>query len=272
MVLMMVSGEVSEHHKNATPVQMPGATEADRSVIRVVASAAVDAPTRAETVALQRTAIGVATDLDALTIYLGCRSYPPVFIVHRRDLDGDELSSGELKASQGVLVRANLTAPEFKTEDLSRWLLRETLIAHTNGVVERERNAWILDGLEWWWPRSRHGEVSCWDEALQAMRAAPKPLNLSQQKLHTWYSVRKDLEPAQARVLAGSVLALLAERRGTANLRRFLADRFGEAQPVDARGWVRDMLRPNSVRLRAVTGLGEEELVAEWRKATAATP
>jgi hypothetical protein len=90
--------------------------------------------------------------------------------------------------------------------------------------------------------------------------------------LHNWYTVKKQLGLPQTCVLAGSVLALLAERHGTANLRRFLADRFGEAQPVDVRGWLRDMLRPNAVRLRAATGWSEEELVAEWQKATAATP
>jgi hypothetical protein len=96
-------------------------------------------------------------------------------------------------------------------------------------------------------------------------------MSLSPRDLHTWYSVKKKLGLPQARVLAGSILALLAERHGPANLRRFLADRFGEAQPVDARGWLRDMLRPNSVRLRAATGLSEEKLVAEWHKATTAT-
>jgi len=272
LVLLIVSGEVSEHRKTATPVQMPGATEADRSVVRVLASAAVDAPTRAEIAALQRTVSGVAVDLDALTIYLGCRSYPPVFIVHRRDLKWREFSNGDLKASQGVLVRANLTVPDFKVEELSGWLLHETLVAHTNGLAERERNDWILDGFEWWWPRSKHGEISAWGDALQAVHAAAKPLNISPQQLHRWYTVRKNLEPREARVLAGSVLALLAERHGTASLRRFLADRFGEAQPLDARGWLHDMLRPNSVRLRAATGLSEEDLAAEWRKAIALPP
>jgi len=84
--------------------------------------------------------------------------------------------------------------------------------------------------------------------------------------------VRKNLGDAQARMLAGSVLALLAERHGNVGLRRFLADRLGAAEPADARGWLRDMLRPNSVRLRAATGLSEERLAAEWQEAIAKTP
>jgi len=272
LVLFMVSGELVEHHRNATPVQIPGATEIDRSVLRIAAAAAVDAPTRRETAELQQAADGVALELDAVTRYLDCRSFPPVFIVHRRDLKADEFSNGSLKASQGVMVRANLTAPGFTLGPLSAWLIHEALIANTHGLVEGERNAWILDGFEWWWPRSRHGEASAWGEALQAVRGAGKPLDFSPRQMRAWLTVRKNLGDAQARMLAGSVLALLAERHGNVGLRRFLADRLGAAEPADARGWLRDMLRPNSVRLRAATGLSEERLAAEWQEAIAKTP
>jgi hypothetical protein len=272
LVLLMVTGEVNERRKYAQPVQMPGATEADRSVVRVLASAAVDAPTRAETAALKSTATGVAVELEAVTGYLGCRSYPPVFIVHRRDLTGGEITDGGLKAAQGVMVRANLVAPDFKPEALQERLVHETLVAQTNGLVERERNDWILDGFEWWWPRSKHGEASAWRDAVLAVRSASKPMDFTPQKMHTWLTVKKDLGPKQAAILAGSVLAFLAESRGTASLRHFLADRLGEQQPADSRAWWHDLLRPNGVRLRAATGWSEAELSTQWRKAIRAAP
>ena len=51
--------------------------------------------------------------IGTLAEYLDCKTFPPVFIVHRRDLKGGELSNGELKPTQGVLVRANLTDAAF---------------------------------------------------------------------------------------------------------------------------------------------------------------
>jgi hypothetical protein len=271
LVVCLVGGEVSERRRTATPVQMPGASEVDRSVVRVLASAAVDAPTRQETAALQQTVNDVGAELEAVTGYLGCVSYPPVFIVHRRDLEVNEFSNGELKPVQGVLVRTNLMKPGFQLDALSGWLLHETLIAHTSGYAERERNAWILDGFEWWWPRSKHGNFSAWDEAISA-KATIGNLDFSRKRMHNWLTVRKEIGADQARKLAGSVLALLAERHGVASVHRFVADRFGPAEPIDARGWWRDVVPPNSMRLQAATGLSEEALAAEWRQAFASAP
>ena len=271
LILILVGGEISEHRKTATPVQMPGASEVDRSVVRILASAAVDAPTRQEAVVLQHTVDSEGAELDAVTGYLGCVSYPPVFIVHRRDLAVNEFSNGDLKAVQGVLVRTNLIKPGFQLDALSAWLLHETLLAHTSGLAGRERNAWILDGFEWWWPRSKHGEISAWAEAV-GTKGVVGTLDFSAKRMHRWLTVRKEIGADQARMLAGSVLALLAERHGVASVRRFLADRFGPAQPVDARGWWRDVVTPNSMRLQAASGLSEEDLAAEWRHAFVSAP
>jgi hypothetical protein len=273
-VVLMVMGERLEHQKSSTPVQMPGAAEARHGPVQVLASAAVDAPSREETATLQRTANHVAAELGALADYLGCDSFPPIFIVHRRDLTAKDLLDGELKPEQGVLVRTNLLAPGFKPEALDAWLLRQTLNAHTHGIAGRERNVWVLEGLVWWWPRSKHGQVSAWDEALGAERerdSAPGA-NVTPAQLHAWLTLLKSRSVKSADVFAGSGLALIAERHGTAGLRRFLSDRYAQAQPADARAWWRDWLRPTSTRLRAATGLSEDAFTAEWRNAMATKP
>jgi hypothetical protein len=251
---------------------MPGAIEARHGVVHVLVSAAVDAPSREETAALKRTADAVAAELGALTDYLGCDSYPTVFIVHRRDLEATDLQHGELKQTQGLLVRANLTAPDFKIEKLHEWLLRESLGVHTAGMADRERNAWAFDAIQWWWPRSQHGTRSAWDEARRVEQAAPKLPAFTPTQLHTWFSVRKGIGEKNADALAGSSLAVLAERHGVDSVHRFLSARFAQGQPDDTRAWWHDVLRSTPARLRAATGLSEEAFTTEWRTAMAAPP
>jgi len=269
---LLVGGEVSEHRKNSTPVQMPGAAEARHGVVQVLASAAVDAPSRDETAALQRTADHVAAELGALADYLGCDSFPPLFIVHRRDLAAGELVYGDLKIEQGVLVRANLTSPGFNAAALDAWLVDDALFRHTNGIARRDSNAWVLDGLVWWWPRSQHGTLSAWSEAVRTARSATEIANFTPARLHGWLAVRKLVGDEEARAFAGSSLAVLAERQGLDAVHRFLSDRFARAQPGDARAWLRDVVRPTSARLRNATGLSEEAFTAEWRTVITTPP
>jgi hypothetical protein len=269
---LMVVGLVSEYRKNIAPVQMPGAMEARHGVVHVLVSAAVDAPSREETATLQRTANAVAQELGTLTDYLGCDSYPTIFIVHRRDLAATDLIHGQLKPKQGLLVRANLTAPGFKIDDLHVWLLRESLAVHTAGMVDRERNAWAFDAIQWWWPRSAHGTQSAWEEAQRVEHAAAKLPTFTPEQLHTWYSVRKNLGDNPTDALAGSSLAVLAERHGVDAVHRFLSARFAKSQPTDSRAWLHDIWRSTGARLSAATGLSEEAFTAEWRTAMAAQP
>jgi hypothetical protein len=272
LVVLFVSGEVYDRRKTFTPVQMPGAAEARHGAVHVLASAAVDAPSREETAALQRTADAVAAELGALTDYLGCNSYPPIFIVHRRDLAAKDLVHGDLKWEQGLLVRANLTAKDFKIDALQEWLLRESLGVHTSGLADRERNAWAFDALQWWWPRSQHGTRTALDEAVQVEHATPTLPAFTPAEIRTWFSVRKTIGEDKADALAGSSLAVLAARHGLAGVQRFFTARFGGAEPNDVRAWWHDLIRPTPVRLRAATGVNEETVAADWRAAMTARP
>lgn len=272
LVGISVAAIVGEHRQNVAPVEIPGAFEARHGVVRVLVSAAVDAPSREETEALKRTADAAAAELGALTDYLGCDSYPPIFIVHRRDMKAGEFTYGDLKPKQGLLVRANLTAADFKIDALHTWLVRESLGIHTAGMADRERNAWVFDAIQWWWPRSQHGTVSAWEEAQRTEHAVPKLPDFTPAQLHTWYSVRKNLGDEPTDALAGSSLAVLAEHHGVESVRRFLSARFARRQPYDARAWWHDMLRSTGARLRASTGLSEEQFTAEWQVAMADRP
>jgi hypothetical protein len=264
----MAGTYVSERQKSVAPVHMPGAIESQRGVVRVLASAAVDAPSRAEIAALDAITKRTAQELGALAEYLGCKSFPAVFIVHRRDL-GAEFINGDLKPTQGVLVRTNLLTEGFDELALQKWLVRETLLAHSGTLAGRERNAWVLDGFSWWWPQSQHGKAEGPDPAAMAEAKTLMPADFSARNLRAWFTLRGKLGEEKARQLAGSGLAVLAQRQGAESNRRFLAAMLSRAKPADFRGWWRDVLRSTPSRLRAATGWTETDLVREWRAALA---
>lgn len=261
LAAIMVAAFLMENYQTSTPVQLPGALELQRGVVRVVASAAVDAPSREETAALQRVSARAVEELGALAEYLGCKSFPPVFLVHRRDLAAGEMSDGELKPAQGLLLRANFTAEGLEEFALHRWLVRGALLAHTGGLAGRERNAWVLDGLAEWWPRRERGLDPAW---IAPARAA-MPADFSARHLGAWRSLSKSAGEDPAGALAATGLVALGKHRGVEARRRFLAAMFGPARTPDFRGWIADAPRPARARLRAAAGIDEDALIAVWR-------
>ena len=273
VAVLSLSTWLFDHYKTATPVRMPGAFEAQRGVVRVFASAAVDAPSREETAALERTANRAAEELGALAEYLGCKTFPPVFIVHRRDLAAREYRNGELKPSQGAMVRVNLTASGFDESSLHEWLVRAALGAHTGGLAERERNAWPLDGLASWWPGRGDPQIAAaLDPKWSALARKALPADFTARHLDAWHSLRRDATQLGASALAETGLSVLAQRHGPEARQRFLAAMFRDARAADFRGWFADVVRSRRSRLRAAAGFGEGELVAEWRAALEALP
>src|SRR5262249_40476052 len=151
------------------------------------------------------------------------------------DLAGGALVNGDLPQEQGVLVRVNLTAPAFNRDALLGWLVRHTLEAHSRGQLDREPNAWVLDGVEWWWPRSARGTQTAWTKEMHGVESATLAKDFSARDLHRWLSVRRDLGHDQTKVLAGGALAWLADHYGLGKLQAFLSDRLSRPQPHDAR-------------------------------------
>lgn len=267
---------MSERYRTSTPVRMPGALEVQRGRARVLVSAAVDAPTREETAAIEHIAKRAADELGALAEYLGCDTFPPVFIVHRRDLAAGDFSDGGLKPAQGALVRANLTAMPLDETALLRCLVREALLAHTSRLAAREPNAWALDGLAWWWPA--RAEAAAAGEPFAYWLPFAKsvmPPDFSARDLDRWFAARNPDDLNRSSALAATGLGVLAVRHGDGARQRFLAAMLGPARPADARGWIADVIRSRSARFRAATGISEKQFVAEWSAALApvtATP
>jgi hypothetical protein len=273
LVGLLVSVYLFEHFTNATPVKLPGASEGFDGVAQVYAAAAVDAPSNEETAQLAKTAQEAAKELADLATYLRCGSLPPVFIVHRRDLAANEFQNGDLKTVQGLMVRVNLTAPEFKPGQLQAWITREILITRTNGIAERERNAWVIDGFpEWRTNREGTPEHAEFWPRIAKMAGEALPRDFSREHLNRWYTVRRDAGTDQARALAAVGLDVLAQRHGEEACRQFLSDLFSREYPVDARGWLRDVFNPVEKRLRRAANISLDDFVNEWREAVPPKP
>ena len=112
------------------------------------------------------------------------------------------------------LASRSACQPGFNAAALDAWLVDDALFRHTNGIARRDSNAWVLDGLVWWWPRSQHGTASAWSEAVRTARSATEIANFTPTRLHGWLAVRKLVGDEEARAFAGSSLAVLAERQG----------------------------------------------------------
>ena len=270
---IMMAGYLQDHFTNATPVRLPGASEGFDGVAQVYATAAVDAPKTEETAQLAKAAQETANGLAALAAYLRCNSLPPVFIVHRRDLAANEFQNGNLKAVQGLMVRVNLTAPEFESKRLQAWITREILITRTHGIAKRERNAWVLDGFAVWWSnREGIAQPSEHWRSVTSMAVKALPPDFSGKQLHRWYSTRKDVGEDNARALAAVGLATLERLHGEEACRQFLSSSFSREFSADARGWLRDVLNPVESRLRHAANIPVDAFVKEWRESISSKP
>jgi hypothetical protein len=265
---LMTAVYLDEHFKKATPVRLPGASEGIDGVAQVFATAAVDAPTSVETAQLAKIAREEAADLSAMAAYLRCNSLPPVFIVHRRDLAANAFQNGDLKYTQGLMVRANVTAEKFKPDALRAWIVRELLVVRTGGIAARERNAWVLDGFSVWWV-NREGTPNhskYWPRVTEmAQKALPK--KFSGDGVGHWFSTREQAGENNARALAAVGIDCLEKRHGAEACRQFLSESLSVQYQSDARGWLRDVLNPVSARLQRSANLSVDALAQEWREA-----
>ncbi|MES2573291.1 MAG: hypothetical protein V4710_24935 [Verrucomicrobiota bacterium] len=255
------------HVRSATPVELPGAIDAQEGAARVYATAAVDVPLANETELLAKLARETAHDLAELAAYLRCDSLPPLFIVHRRDLKPNEFHYGSLQFSQGLMVKVNLTAPEFEPKKLRAWIHARILYVRTRGLATRERNAWVFDGfVEWWSKRKGTPDHEKDWPAVHATARQVMPADFSSKELDRWFSLYQQIGEDNAEALAAAGLASLAEQHGDEACRTFLSEFFSRDYPEDVRGWLRDVSNPPSRRLKKAAHISLEQFVEIWRE------
>ncbi len=259
-IFTLLLGYITHHQRTekVVPLHLPGAVEAARG--QVTGSAAVDHPTGKEEAVLKSIVERLGYEMAEMGEYLGCRSLPAVFVVHRRDLDAGIIEDGKIEKEQGLMVRANLV--KVDREELVRWVVREVLLVKSYGRLNLERHAWVLDGFEQWW-LGRHQPVSV--EVRRAARSA-MPEGFSTRDLERWLTVRRDAGPDGARALARVGLETLEVRYGEPACRKFLAAVLGREIQKDVRACWQDLRTPNALRFSQTVGVELSAFVAEWRE------
>ena len=145
-----------QQEQNAA-LHLPGGIDANNDIVHVAATAAVDEATDRELNALKACVTRVAQDLSAVATYLHCAHLPPVFVVHRRDLEANEFEDGNIEQKQGLMVRLNVVHKDFDQVKLQRWILRHVLLVKSYNRFNSDSRGWVLDGFcEWWVKRDKN--------------------------------------------------------------------------------------------------------------------
>lgn len=263
---LVFSGEYFEHEASKARIRLPGAFETNRPAVHVEIASATTLPGKSGTEHLNHLAESTADELQRVADYLGATTMPPLYLVHRADFAASRYETGDIKAKQGVLVRANLLSPDFDFHSFSCWIIRYELSRKTSGRAELEHNAWVLDGFPSYW--LDHVESHPGTNSSPVANTAP-PIYPSQglssnSLLHSWFSIRKQLGEADAARLACSGLQFTAKQYGEKACQAFICSMFQKDQPADARAWLAEVCDPLPHRFKRTTGAKLSDFVSEW--------
>ena len=254
----------ADHSEAATPIHVPGGIDITRGAVTITTTAAEE-PSESELSALNRIATRIAEELASVADFLRTDQMPPIFLVHRRDLSPGHIENAELKPTQGLMLRANVTAEGLSEDTLLRWIVREALVAKSLGRLKLEHGAWVLDAFTSWWPHRHHALRQDPKRLESAVRAMPP--DFSVRDLNRWLSFRQTKGDEIASTLAATGLQVLVEQKGEEACRRFLHSVLAVSITKDARPWLRDVCYPVPKRFHQSTGQPLEAFVSEWRHA-----
>lgn len=205
----------------------------------------------------RRMAERLATDLHALSDYLGLPRLPAVAVLPIRELDADVFQRAKLEKADGVVVRANLAAPDFDVRAFEAFLFREVLIHVSEGVVLREERQWLLDGFTTWWA---HRDAQAQRLPVRAAVASREDFDARR-----WLSTRERLGTCLSGALAARGVRVLHERLGETGFQAVM--RGVLAHPAGTGFWGLWREPKLDSLLRAQGPLSEEELSRLWREA-----
>jgi hypothetical protein len=226
--------------------------------------------TRVKVAGPRRPAELLANELNAelaeLRLYLGIAALPTVLVTQRLDIDAGKFERGHLAKSEGFVVRANYTAPNFDRAGFVAWLIPELLDYRSHGRTRREAARWVRDGVgEFWVRRARAVEPLAADRPLALRAAYAAPEGVRETDLAEWYRLRERVGEGVARGLAWSGLKALVAKRGEAGGQRFLRELYSRPVHRDLRAMFHDLRHPWTEAL-AHEQMTVTALVASWNE------
>lgn len=251
LVALMMIGHVKEQHENTDPLSLPGSIDIDNGVVTISAAAAVNEPTDLEKAALKAHASAADALLKEVATYLRTPKLPPLFLVHRRDLEKGEIENGDLDSRQGTLLRLNLLITPTDDHKLQTEILYHHLGAHQHFRKHLKDTRWVLRGFSAWWPQR--------GRALSAPSATLVSLTPTGDDLRKWLTFEEGQDERDAADYAALCIHTLSQAGPNAQ-QQFLSSALGSTYSHDGRGSLRDLFQPLTQLLNEATSWTLDEL------------
>ena len=269
---LMIMGAVADRAEKVDPLDMPDSVDIVDGIVNVSAAAAVAEPTEEERKAMQLHAESAVRAIREIAAYLNIKKFPPLFLLHRRDLDKEEFQDGELDSRQGYLLRLNMLNTQPSSPLLQSQFIEKLLDAKQHYRLNSDSRGWILKGFAQWWPRhsqSEHNEPSEQSSVTSASLAIGnadrfRETTIVAENLVQWKRFRKQLETTSDEGLIASVGIETIWRQDQAACREFLTAALGYAAPYDFRASVHDWWYSTAVLVRTTLHMNLDELASKW--------
>lgn len=195
----------------------------------------------------QRLVDTVANEVTELASYLDVKNLPPIFLVHRSDLDFDQFERGNLENADGVLVRANFYHDDWNSQEFLSWFAKELINATSQDRNMTESVRWVLDGFPFFWANKRgyiHSGADAYKRDVRVAYAMKK--GFSKDDFSQWLTYRERVGRDIAEAMAWNGLESIKSRTSENQIRRFLQRILDPDVPSDIRSTVH--IYTNSVR------------------------
>ena len=231
-------------------------------------------------------------ELGALSRMLGWESLPEVRIAYGPSLDAGIYDPAELEENDGILVRANFSTKDGRTQhgstgngrsedgwnprDFSAYVVGLVLDEATRGRARFEPKAWLRDGFAHWWSlrglaghearESPDLEEACRTGSGPLLRAlwATRHQPLDEHRLGAWFRYRERHGEQLAEAVAFSGLMVLELRHGRGAVESLARQVFGREPQEDLRELFYEWRHPMATVFENATGLGWPGLIADW--------
>ena len=192
----------------------------------------------------------MSSDLQELQSYLSLSVLPGVFVLPDASIDSDVFSRAALPSSDGVVLRAAISAEHFDQEEFRAYAVEQVLEWYTHDRAQQENRRWLLDGFTQWWIARACSTRQ--DQLTQRAALAARMLHFESTRLDAqlrdWLMVREQLGDCLSDALAWRAVALLVEELGPDRFRRLTTMLFGKHLPDDARAPFRESSFNNAWR------------------------
>lgn len=267
IVALVMVGTVVQQRRDTSPLHLPGSADVALRAATVSVAAAVKDPTEKEKAALAAHAQAAAGLLAGAGDYLGCQHLPPLFLVHRRDMQRGEFEDGDLDSRQGCLVRLNLVETPPDDVALQARLLKQVLGANQHERLNSDERGWVLDGFSQWWPlRDKAGTAAAFMDQC-GERSLLEKTSLTGDDLRRWLEFTERADDEKSTAACAGVGVIVLGKAGAEQRRQFLGGVLGYSAPHDFRASVHDALNPVSTLLQAATGMDLDALARQWNAA-----